>query len=276
MKAEEIKKAVKDRYGQIAAIGSSCCATTTCCGTTAEVNAAESISKKLGYSEEEIHSVPVNSNLGLGCGNPTALAALEPGETVLDLGSGAGFDVFLAAQQVGKTGKVIGVDMTPEMIEKARKNAQDGAYSNVEFRLGGIEDLPVSEESVDVVISNCVINLAPDKTEVFREAFRVLKPGGRLMVSDLVLLKELPDFIRSSVRALTGCIAGALKKDDYMDAIRNAGFSDVKIVDETIYPVAEDEAMVEEISNQLKIPRGIVKQSVDDYVSSIKVFAVKS
>ena len=144
------------------------------------------------------------------------------------------------------------------------------------FRLGEIEDLPVTESSVDVVISNCVINLAPDKTKVFREAFRVLKPGGRLMVSDIVLLKELPEFIKSSVQALTGCIAGALKKEDYLDAIRNAGFENVRIVDETIYPVSEDEAMLEEISRQLKIPRDIVKQAADDYVSSIKVFAVKS
>lgn len=276
MNAEEIKKAVKDRYSEIAAIGTSCCPTTTCCETTAEEDTAVSISKKLGYSEEEIQSVPVNSNMGLGCGNPLALAALESGETVLDLGSGAGFDVFLAAKQVGEKGTVIGVDMTPEMIEKAHKNAKDGAYGNVEFRLGEIEELPVTESSVDVVISNCVINLAPDKTKVFREAFRVLKPGGRLMVSDIVLLKELPDFIKSSVRALTGCIAGALKKDDYIDAIRDAGFEDVKIVDETIYPVSEDEAMLEEISRQLKIPRGIVEQAADDYVSSIKVFAVKS
>jgi arsenite methyltransferase len=275
MKAEEIKKAVKDLYGKIAVIESTCCSTTTCCGTTPQIDVAEGISRKLGYSAQEIQSVPAGSNLGLGCGNPTALAALNSGETVLDLGSGAGFDVFLAAQAVGKTGKVIGVDMTPEMIEKARRKAEEGGYDNVEFRLGEIEELPVADESVDVVLSNCVINLAPDKGKVFRESYRVLKSGGRLMVSDIVLLKDLPEFIKSSVRALTGCIAGALKKEDYLDAIRSSGFADVRIVEESTYPIGEDDALSKEISQQLGIPAAVVQQATDHYVSSIKVFGEK-
>lgn len=276
MNAEEIKRAVRDRYGEIAVFESSCCAATpSCCGNTPEINTPKDLSKKLGYSEREIQSVPAGSNLGLGCGNPTALASLQKGETVLDLGSGAGFDVFLAAKQVGEEGHVIGVDMTPQMIEKAGTKADQGGFGNVEFRLGEIEDLPVTENSVDAVISNCVINLAPDKRKVFREAFRVLKSGGRLMVSDLVLLRELPDPIESSVRALTGCIAGALKKDDYLEAIHAAGFEDVRIVEETAYPVAEDGTMIEEISNELKIPRSVVNQAADLTVTSITVFATK-
>jgi len=275
MKAEEIKKAVKDRYGEIAAGGRSCCATTSCCGTTPEVDVVQGISRNLGYSDQEIHSVPTGSNLGLGCGNPTALAALNPGETVLDLGSGAGFDAFLAAQVVGETGAVIGVDMTPEMIEKARHNSDEGDYKNVEFRLGEIEELPIGDESVDVVISNCVVNLAPDKGKVFREAFRVLKSGGRLMVSDIVLLKELPEFIQTSVRALTGCIAGALKKEDYLEAIQSAGFRDVRIVGESIYPISDNEALIKEINQQSGISGRLVQQLTDDYVSSIQVFAKK-
>jgi ubiquinone/menaquinone biosynthesis C-methylase UbiE len=275
MKTEEIKKAVKDRYAEIAAGGRNCCAPTSCCGMTPEVNVVQGISRSIGYSDQQIQSVPMGSNLGLGCGNPTALAALNPGETVLDLGSGAGFDAFLAAQAVGETGAVIGVDMTPEMIEKARRNSDEGGYKNVEFRLGEIEELPIANESVDVVISNCVINLAPDKGKVFREVFRVLQSGGRLMVSDIVLLKELPEFIQNSVRALTGCIAGALKKEDYLEAIRSAGFRDVRIVGESIYPISDNEDLIKEINQQSGTSCQVVQQLADDYVSSVQVFAKK-
>ena len=276
MKAEDIKRAVRDRYGEIAVSEVSCCEPkNSCCGSTSVVDVAPDLSRKLGYSEGELESVPQGSNLGLGCGNPTALASLKEGEIVLDLGSGAGFDVFLAAQEVGETGRVIGVDMTPEMVAKARKNAETGEYHNVEFRLGEIECLPVEEGSVDAVISNCVINLAPDKGKVFREAFRVLKSGGRIMVSDLVLLNELPEFIKSSVAALTGCIAGALMKEDYLEAIRSAGFRDVRVVGESIYPIAEEKTVVEELSKQFKIPRALVSQAAAEYVSSVSVFAVK-
>ena len=169
---------------------------------------------KIGYTEEELGAVPAGSNLGLGCGNPTALASIKAGETVLDLGSGAGFDCFLASNKVGPEGRVIGVDMTEEMIARARDNASQGGYENIEFRHGEIENLPVEDNTVDVIISNCVINLVPNKENAFKEAFRVLKPGGRLMVSDIVLLKKLPDFVKDSIEAYVGCVAGAATKDE--------------------------------------------------------------
>lgn len=235
MKTEEIKKVVREKYGRIATQQSSCCqpVASCCCGG----DVVSEISKGIGYSEDELAAVPEGSNLGLGCGNPLALASLKPGEVVLDLGSGAGFDCFLAAQKVGKSGKVVGVDMTAAMIEKARENSRKGNYTNVEFRLGEIEHLPVADNFGDVLISNCVINLSPDKAQVFREAFRVLKPGGRLMISDIVLLAELPEPIKESIDAYVGCLAGALLKDDYLGKIKTAGFQDVKIVDETIFPI---------------------------------------
>ncbi len=189
--------------------------TKSCCGS-GSISTAREISKNIGYSDADIDAVPEGANLGLGCGNPVALASLKEGETVLDLGSGAGFDSFLAAERVGTEGKVIGVDMTPDMLDKARENARKGNYKNVEFRLGEIENLPVADNAVDVIISNCVINLAPDKKRVFDEAFRVLKPGGRLMVSDIVLTKELPAALKNSIEAYVGCVAGASKKDDYL------------------------------------------------------------
>lgn len=243
MKKEEVHKTVRERYGEIARASGPCCCggpaaasqASPCCGTGA--NTAQRVSKNIGYSEEELSRAPQGANLGLGCGNPVALASLKEGEVVLDLGSGAGFDCFLAASRVGLTGKVIGVDMTPEMLDKARENAREGDYKNIEFRLGEIENLPVADNSVDAIISNCVINLSGDKQRVFKEAFRVLKPGGRLMVSDIVILKELPDFIKDSVDAYTGCVSGALKKSEYLEAINNSGFEKVKVVEETIFPL---------------------------------------
>jgi len=275
MEDKRIKKVVREGYAKIAKQSSSCgCGpVNSCCGST---DLTEDISKKVGYTEEELTSVPEGANLGLGCGNPVALASLREGETVLDLGSGAGFDCFLAADRVGENGRVIGVDMTPEMIEKARENAEKGNYGNVEFRLGEIENLPVADNSVDVVISNCVINLAPDKRRVFKEAFRALKPGGRLMVSDIVLLKELPDFIRNSIEAYIGCLAGALMKHEYIGGIKAAGFQEVSIIDETpsrIEWMANDPTAKTVIEN-LKIPPEEVKQ-VSGSVISIKVHGVK-
>ncbi|VVB88046.1 Putative arsenite methyltransferase [uncultured archaeon] len=274
MKQEEVKKTVREGYAKIARQGSSCCApVTNCCGN---VSRAEDISRKIGYCDEELLSVPEGANLGLGCGNPVALASLKEGETVLDLGSGAGFDCFLAAGRVGKKGKVIGVDMTPDMLDKARANARAGNYTNVEFRLGEIENLPAADNSIDAIISNCVINLAPDKKRVFEEAFRVLKPGGRLMVSDLVLMKELPDAIKNSVEAYIGCLSGAVMKEEYLEAIWNAGFNDVRIIDETHFPVelmTNDPTAKAFISN-FNIPVEAVKEIAESIVS-VKVHGTK-
>jgi ubiquinone/menaquinone biosynthesis C-methylase UbiE len=274
MEKKNIKKIVREGYAKIAKQSSSCCAPVkTCCGSA---DPATNISKSIGYTEEELRAVPEGSNLGLGCGNPIALASLKKGEIVLDLGSGAGFDCFLAARRVGKNGKVIGVDMTPEMLEKARENAEKGDYKNVEFRLGEIENLPVADNSADIIISNCVINLSPDKSRVFQEAFRVLKPGGRLMVSDLVLVKELPDFIKTSVRAYIGCLSGAIMKDKYTDAIKKAGFQNVKIIEETSYPIelmANDQT-AQAIIEDFEIPPEKAKE-VANSVVSIKVYGVK-
>ena len=274
MRKEEIKKAVREGYARIAKQESSCCGSvSSCCGST---DLAQDISKSIGYTEEELGTVPDGANLGLGCGNPVALASLKKGEIVLDLGSGAGLDSFLAANKVGKTGRVIGVDMTPEMIERARENARESNYANVEFRLGEIENLPVADNYVDVVISNCVINLVPDKRRVFAEVFRVLKPGGRLMISDIVLLSELPDFIKDSVEAYIGCLSGAIMKGEYIKAIKAAGFQEIEIVDEASFPIdcmANDPTAKAVIKNS-KIP----PQEVADIagsVLSIKVCAVK-
>ena len=274
MKEEKIKKVVREGYAKIARQSSSCCApVNSCCGST---DLAQDISKSIGYTEEELKVVPEGANLGLGCGNPVALASLREGETVLDLGSGAGFDCFLAASKVGRKGRVIGVDMTPEMLEKARENAKKGDYGNVEFRLGEIENLPVADNSVDIVISNCVINLAPDKRRVFAEAFRVLKPGGRLMISDIVLLKELPDFIKKSIEAYIGCLSGAIMRDEYIGTIKTAGFQEVSIIDETSFPIegiANDPTAKAIIENLEILPEKI--KEVASSVISIKVNGVK-
>ncbi len=232
LKEQELKEIVRKEYGSIARKGGSCCQS-SCCGTAAP----KEISKKVGYTDAELMAVPSGSNLGLGCGNPTALASIKEGDTVLDLGSGAGFDCFLASRKVGPGGRVIGVDMTAEMIKSARANALKGSYKNVEFRQGEIEKLPVEDDSIDVIISNCVINLVPNKERAFKEAFRVLKPGGRLMVSDLVLLKELPALIKESTEAYTACVSGALLKEDYLGAIKSAGFREVNVIEEFEFPL---------------------------------------
>lgn len=274
MKKKEAKKVVREGYARVAKLQSSCCSPVeSCCGT---VDSAQYISKKIGYTEEELKSVPEGANLGLGCGNPVAIASLKEGETVLDLGSGPGLDCFLAADRVGKNGKVIGVDMTPEMLEKARDNARKGNFPNVEFRLGEIENLPAADNSIDVVISNCVINLSPDKQRVFQETFRVLKPGGRIMVSDVVLSKELPDSLRNSVDAYIGCISGAITKDEYLEIVKGAGFQEVGIVDEMTIPVEEcvNDPIDESIAGKLKMPPEQVKEVLGT-VMSVKVKAVK-
>ena len=224
---KNIKQIVKENYGQIAKQHSSCCSDGSCCG-----GSLPDLSKIIGYTDEQLTEVPDGANLGLGCGNPLALATLKPGETVLDLGSGAGFDVFLASRKVGSSGKVIGVDMTEEMIKKAMENAITGKFTNVEFKLGDIENLPVESSTIDAIISNCVINLAPNKDKVFAEAYRVLKPGGRLMISDVVLSKELPESLRGDNALLTGCVSGAILKDNYLEILDEAGFKDISITKE--------------------------------------------
>jgi SAM-dependent methyltransferase len=274
MEKEEIGKIVRERYGNIAKQGSSCCGPAKpCCGST---DLAQNISRNIGYTEEELNSVPEGANLGLGCGNPIALASLKEGEVVLDLGSGAGFDCFLAANQVGSTGKVIGVDMTAEMLERARENARNGNFDNVEFRIGEIENLPVGDNQVDIIISNCVINLSPKKKRVFQEAFRVLRPGGRLMVSDIVLLKDLPEEIKNSVAAYVGCIAGATTKEKYLETIQAAGFEETKVLGEAAFPtdLLANDPVAREVVKNLKLSR---EKAMDlaSSVISIKVSAVK-
>lgn len=236
MKDEEIKKTVREGYAGVAQGNRSCCGPADSCCAPGP-SAAETIAKGVGYTDEDLSAIPEGANLGLGCGNPVAMASLSEGETVLDLGSGAGVDCFIAAGRVGPRGRVVGVDMTPEMIDRARENAARGGYDNVEFRLGEIEHLPVADSSVDVIISNCVINLAPDKKAVFAEGYRALRPGGRLMVSDIVLTKELQPEVLESVDAYIGCIAGAWLKGDYLGAVKEAGFEDVEITDEQSFPI---------------------------------------
>ena len=227
MKNKEIKEAVKGRYGQMARQDQQkqgCCP--SCSGSASSILGTGGI----GYSKEDLEHIPESSLMGLGCGNPIGIAELKAGEVVLDLGSGAGVDVFLAANKVGATGRVIGVDMTEEMVNKARSIARDYGYANVEFRLGEIEQLPVEDNSVNAIISNCVINLSTDKSRVFREAYRVLKPGGRLTVSDIVSEGAIPDEIRNDPEAWTGCIAGALQREEYLDKIRKSGFGEIQIL----------------------------------------------
>lgn len=229
MKESEVKDYVKKTYGQIAQNGGSCSPSCGCsCGPS-----STDLSLQIGYSKDELGNIPEASNMGLGCGNPTALASLKEGETVLDLGSGGGIDAFLAAQKVGDSGKVIGVDMTQEMIQKAEANAQKYGFKNVEFKLGEIENLPLDNSSVDVIISNCVINLSPNKEQVFQEAFRVLKPNGRILISDIVTEGELPEAVKKSIRAWASCVAGAQEKNQYLATIKNAGFEEVNVVSES-------------------------------------------
>ncbi|MFZ2472671.1 MAG: arsenite methyltransferase [Methanothrix sp.] len=273
IKEKEIKRAVKEGYARIAKQATSHYSSPSCCGCS---DIPEEISKRMGYSDEEISAAPPESNMGLGCGNPVALASLREGEVVLDMGAGAGFDCFLASYRVGASGKVIGVDITSEMVDRARANARKGGYTNIDFRQGDLENMPVADSLVDVVISNCVINLVPNKKMVFKEAFRVLKPGGRLAVSDVVLTRELPEFVKRSSKAYIGCLAGAIMKDEYLQIIKSVGFSEVNVVAESSFPV---ESLLCETSGTEVIENPNIsaeqQNEVADSVLSIKVSGVK-
>lgn len=254
LEKDGVRQAVRDLYSRAAEAG--------CCGSTSYCSGpAPEVSQQLGYTSDEIGAVPEGANLGLGCGNPQAIAALKPGEVVLDLGSGAGFDCFLAARQVGESGHVIGVDMTPGMLSKARANAIIGGYRNVEFRPGEIEHLPVADNSVDVILSNCVINLSPDKPQVFTDAFRVLKPGGRLAISDIVATAELPEHIRRDMALHAGCIAGASLISELEGMLQTAGFVDIQIS-----PKEESKAFIRTWTPEA---------SVADFIVSATIEAVK-
>lgn len=275
--ADTIRDAVRERYGNIARTESPCCNSLTgpsCCGPASGKN--QNISMAVGYSEDEIQSVPAGANLGLGCGNPVGLAAIQAGDTVLDLGSGAGFDAFLAAREVGEDGKVIGVDMTAEMVTKARENARKAGFANVEFRLGEIENLPAADSSVDLILSNCVINLSPDKERVFAETYRVLKPGGRVMISDIVLQSPLPEVVKNSIEAYVGCLAGATLKEEYLAMIASAGFEKVEVAEEGKFAVetASSDPIVKSFVEETGLSRQAV-QEAGQSVLSIRVSAVK-
>ena len=262
----DIREVVREKYGAIAEQNpgqDSCCGSGSGCGCGCGGDAKATLAA-IGYSEAQAERIPEGANLGLGCGNPLAHAALRPGETVLDLGSGAGIDAFLASPEVGLVGRVIGVDMTPSMLSRARENAERGGFRNVEFRLGEIENLPVTDASVDVIISNCVINLSPDKPRVFREAVRVLRPGGRMVVSDIVLTRPLPESVRRSVEAYVGCVAGASLEEDYLRMVREAGFEHVEVVEAKTYGVGAE-----------LLPQAVADANAWDAVRSIKIRARK-
>jgi arsenite methyltransferase len=261
--SDSVKTSVREHYGEVATRGGACGCSSTACGTSkqGQPSGAAAIARVVGYSAEDVKNVPDGANLGLGCGNPVALASLRPGQTVLDLGSGAGFDAFLAAKAVGPTGLVVGVDMTAEMITKARQNLAKGGYTNVEFRLGEIESLPVADSSVDVILSNCVINLSPDKAKVFRDAFRVLKPGGRLAISDIVALSPVPESIRKNMELYTACAAGAALVEDVKAMLGANGFKDIRV---------EPKAESRELILQFFPGRGL-----EDYFVSANIEAVK-
>jgi arsenite methyltransferase len=265
MKEEQTKKLVRERYGKIAkkqlSPGCGCG-----CNPTSE---------KIGYTKEELNSIPEEANLSLGCGNPVALASLKEGETVVDLGSGGGIDCFLASKKVGATGKVIGIDMTAEMLDRARANLKKAGYKNVEFRLGEIENLPIADSTADIIISNCVINLSTNKQRVFQEAFRVLKPKGRLMISDMVILKDLPEKVKNNVYAYIGCVAGAETKENYLALIKKAGFEQVKVVSETnASEVFMGDPDVKELIAELNLSKKELAD-ISNSIVSIKVSAFK-
>jgi arsenite methyltransferase len=260
--ADDIRQSVRDSYARVAEAsnaGECCGVESSCCGVSSDINSVHST--RLGYSEDDINNIPDGADMGLGCGNPRAIAGLRADEVVLDLGSGGGFDAFLAVREVGELGRVIGVDMTPAMVSKARHNAEKAGLKNVEFRLGEIEYLPVADGCVDVIISNCVINLSPDKSRVFSEAFRVLKPGGRLAISDVVATTELPNEVQEDPHLHACCVAGAALVDDLQAILEGAGFSEI-----LISPKDESRGFIRD---------WVPGSGVEDYVVSAHIEAVK-
>ena len=242
---DELKEKVNERYSKIAEQGSSCCSDSSCCSPSPAEQA-----KQVGYTREDLENVPDSAIMGLGCGNPTGLEDFSQGEKVLDLGSGAGLDVFLAANKVGPDGKAIGVDMSESMVDRAKKGAEEGGFENVEFKVGEIEKLPIEDSSIDAVISNCVINLSPDKSKVFQEISRVLKPGGRALISDLVSENELPEELKQDAQAWSECLGGVLRKEEYLETIRSAGFAEIEIVDQSVFSDPQiDERLAGEITS---------------------------
>lgn len=274
MNNEQVKQNVKKGYAEIVKRSNKKSLLPTflqCCDPKTLV---VDVSKKIGYSDEELQNTPQDANLGIGCGNPTALASIKKGETILDLGSGAGFDCFLASRETGDTGKVIGVDITPEMVEKAKQNAQKGNYKNVEFKVGEIENLPIENHSIDLIISNCVINLSNQKEQVFKEAYRVLKPQGRLMISDIILLKELPEFVKNSLEGYIACLAGAVKKQDYFDAITKAGFSNISIDKEAPFPI--ELMLTDPIAQKIINDNNLTDEAIKDIADSIASISISA
>jgi SAM-dependent methyltransferase len=255
---QEIRELVRENYGQVAKAGGAGCGCAPACCSPDNAAPAEDTSLALGYSQDDVSSVPQGANMGLGCGNPQAIASLRPGETVLDLGSGGGFDCFLAAKAVGQTGRVIGVDMTPEMVGKARRNAEKAGLAQVEFRLGEIEHLPVADGTIDVITSNCVINLSPEKEQVFREAWRVLKPGGRLAISDIVATVDLPDAVKNDPTLYAGCMAGAAVIDDIESLLKRVGFEAIRI-----RPTDGSQAFIREWAPELDVADVLVSATIE-------------
>ncbi len=257
---DSIRQMVSEGYSRVAERSQCGCG----CGTAQD---ADRTAQGLGYEAEQLEALPNGANLGLGCGNPTAIGSLRPGEVVVDLGSGAGIDVFLAAKEVGPSGRVIGVDMTDAMLEKARHTARAGGYSNGEFSKGKIEELPVEDDSVDVILSNCVINLSPEKEKVYREAYRVLKPGGRMMISDIVLKKDLPQDALGSVDAWVGCIGGAIPRSDYLQTIDDAGFTEIRVDRET--KLSDSVSASDPWAQSLATEQGLAEDRVSDLLDAV-------
>ena len=268
---EGVVHQVRERYGKIAETSGSCCGpkAAPCCGETEEL-----MSIQIGYEKKALEQLPEGADLGLGCGAPIGLLELKPGETVLDLGSGAGIDAFLAVQEVGPAGKVIGVDMTPQMLARARQNAASAGHANVEFREGRLEKLPVDDASVDAVTSNCVINLVPDKAAVFAEVARVLKPGGRMVVSDIVLERPLPEEVRDDIAAWVGCIAGATRREEYLALVEAAGLEAVEVLKDVDYG-ASMEAVAPDQVGELLERTGARREDLVGTVRSVTLRAVK-